>query len=337
MSGIGWQEVTKEEKQKITACFPSHISCINDLVRYENGFVMPRYFAENLEKKIYNFELRDDDIWIVTYPKCGTTWTQELVWMLINDVDIEKGKKPQIVRSPFIEVNCVQDQQMMKSFGIETTDQELSEVLSDSIQFLKKMKGRRVIKSHLPFEFLPPKLLERCKVVYVARNPKDAAVSFYHHNMNVPCQGFIGSFEEFISFYEEGLLTFGSYWNHVQGGWKHRDNKNLKFLWFENMKKDTKAVVDELSEFLQHNLNDVMKSRLCEHVKFENMKKNPYTNPSAVLDMPPEKHFLRRGEVGDWKNYFDKERNEKWNMWIYDNIEGTGMEELEHFKHIQTE
>ena len=88
MSGIGWQEVTKEEKQKITACFPSHISCINDLVRYENGFVMPRYFAENLEKKIYNFELRDDDIWIVSYPKSGTTWTIENVWAMLNIEDL---------------------------------------------------------------------------------------------------------------------------------------------------------------------------------------------------------------------------------------------------------
>ena len=37
----------------------------------------------------------------------------------------------------------------------------------------------RVIKSHLTFEMLPPKLLETCKVVYVCRNPKDTIVSFY--------------------------------------------------------------------------------------------------------------------------------------------------------------
>ena len=65
------------------------------------------------------------------------------------------------------------------------------------------------------------------------------------------------------------------------------------------------------------------------------MKKNPNANPSVIMNLPPEKQFLRKGEIGDWKNYFDKERNEKWEEWIAENIKGTGLEEIDHLNQIK--
>ena len=46
----------------------------------------------------------------------------------------------------------------------------------DSVEFTAKLPSPRVIKSHLPFEFLPPKLLDTCKDIYVGRNPKDTSL-----------------------------------------------------------------------------------------------------------------------------------------------------------------
>ena len=76
-----------------------------DLVRSApGGVLMPRQFT-NMAEAIYNFELRPDDVFVVTYPKCGTTWTQEMVWQILHDMDVEGGRRESIMtRSPYLEM-----------------------------------------------------------------------------------------------------------------------------------------------------------------------------------------------------------------------------------------
>ena len=47
--------------------------------------------------------MKPSDIWVVTQPKCGTTWAIETVWMIMNDVRIESGQSPQMARVPYLE------------------------------------------------------------------------------------------------------------------------------------------------------------------------------------------------------------------------------------------
>jgi len=34
--------------------------------------------------------------------------------------------------------------------------------------------------------------------------------------------------------------------------------------------------------------------------------------------------FIRKGKVGDWKNYFDDEMNKDWDAWIADQLKDSG-------------
>jgi len=313
--------------ERIKALYP--VSALNDLVRYDNGVIMPRNFIP-LAEKLYNFPLREDDIWVVTFPKTGTTWTQEMTWMLVNDVDKEKGIIPLPVRSPFLEMNCVHptDDEVFAKIR-EQVPQFVFDAMKDPMKCAENMTGRRVLKSHMPMEFLPPDLTKKCKVIYVARTPKDTCVSFFHHMVNMPHHGFIGDFGEFAELFKDGLLPWADFWHHILSGWTLRNHPNVKFLWFEDMKKNQKEVIEDLCVFLNHELTPTQVDSLVEHLRFDNIKKNMAVNPTIGLKLDGKDggNFMRKGQVGDWKNFFTSEKTEEWAKWIKEKTEGTGLME----------
>ena len=66
--------------------------------------ILTQKFVDKDLERIKNMEIFEDDVWVVTYPKCGTTWTQEMVWMIGHNLDYETALKiPQDDRFPFLE------------------------------------------------------------------------------------------------------------------------------------------------------------------------------------------------------------------------------------------
>jgi len=144
-----WEELSDEERARIQSGYP--VSLFNDLLRANQHLLMSRTFI-SVAERVYNFPVKEDDIWIVTFPKVGTTWTQEMVWMLVNDVDKEKGAAPLSFRSPFLEFGGMTGGKQL----VEKDDGETPPI--DTIERAMQLQGQRVIKSHLPMEFLPPNL-----------------------------------------------------------------------------------------------------------------------------------------------------------------------------------
>lgn len=58
----------------------------------------------SLAERIKNLKVYEDDVWVVTFPKCGTTWTQEMVWLLNNDLNYNYARTHSLEeRFPFLE------------------------------------------------------------------------------------------------------------------------------------------------------------------------------------------------------------------------------------------
>ena len=80
----------------------------------------------------------------------------------------------------------------------------------------------------------------------------------------------------------------------------------MLFLKFEDLKADLKNQVKIIAEFLGFTLSEEEAEQIAEESSFQSMK----AKPEKGLDLYGELFFkkgnshLRKGVIGDWKNYF---------------------------------
>ncbi|KAK3730622.1 hypothetical protein QZH41_008015 [Actinostola sp. cb2023] len=168
---------------------------------------------------------------------------------------------------------------------------------------------------------------------YVIRNPKDVAVSYYYHYKRYASYEFgAGLWDEFFEMFIDGGVQFGSWFDHVLGWWAHRDDPNILFLKYEDMKKDLPCAVQQIAEFLGKDLSVEMIQRITEQTNFSAMSGDQERfdhgddeetrKKSRILEIK----FVRKGEVGDWRNYFTKEQNRRFDVLYEKKMAGSGLE-----------
>ncbi|XP_036402417.1 cytosolic sulfotransferase 3-like [Megalops cyprinoides] len=256
------------------------------------GISLTHFFTDNWEN-VKNFKARPDDILIATYPKAGTTWLSEIVDQLYFG-GIEGRTIPLYERVPFLEL-CGAGFRP----GTEAADNLPS--------------SPRLIKTHLPVQLVPKSFWEQnCRVLYVARNPKDTIVSFYHFDRMNQIQPEAGPWDDYIHKFNSGKLVFGSWYDHVQGWWDRGESyPRMLYLFYEDMKVDLMGEISRICSFLGLSPSEKELQRVTGLTKFEVMKENSMADYSSigVLDQSISP-FMRKGTVGDWKNHFTVAQNQ---------------------------
>ncbi|XP_030604831.1 sulfotransferase 2B1-like [Archocentrus centrarchus] len=271
-------------------------------LRY-HGLLLPREnnSYESL-KFAQEFKFEDDDILVVTYPKSGTIWMQEILPLVLNGGDLTVIHTiPNWERVPLIQT---------KRFAL----------------FVNKLASPRMLGTHFPYNLMPPSFYtSKAKVIYIMRNPKDIMVSsYYFHQM----AGFLedpGTFDEFMDKFLEGEVMFGKWTDHVKSWRSSELADRIMYITYEEMVQDLPASLRRISDFLGRNLTEEVIQKIAENCSFKTMKTNNMSNfslmPKVYMDSD-KSPFLRKGTVGDWKNHFSSEQLARFISVISKELEG---------------
>ena len=248
----------------------------------------PMFDVRAFEAVIDGFRAKDEDVFVATYVKAGTTWVQQILHGLLRGGE-SGGRYGESV--PWLEA-CASSPEVIGP----------REAPGWTMEEISSAPGPRYFKTHAKVEDLP-RGDARPRVICVARNPKDTVVSLYHHARNKPEFGFSGDFETFLRIFLSDLAENGSWFDHVLG-WHQECRRHPEthlFLKYEDLHDDTAAVVQQLAAFLGLPINEEILSGTLRVASLEDMKQN------ASIGM----NHLRKGGYGGWRGVFTDAMNER--------------------------
>ncbi|XP_036889531.1 sulfotransferase 1 family member D1-like, partial [Sturnira hondurensis] len=146
----------------------------------------------------------------------------------------------------------------------------------------------------------------QARMVYVAQNANDVAVSYYYFYQVAKLHPEPGTWEKFLHKFMTGKgeilslnVSFGSWYDHVKGWWEKSKDYPILYLLYEDMKEDPKREIQKQLKFLEKDLPEETVNKILYHSPFDVMKQNPCANyttvPSVEMDHTISP-FMRKGE-----------------------------------------
>ncbi|QSQ22259.1 sulfotransferase domain-containing protein [Pyxidicoccus parkwayensis] len=235
-------------------------------VVYNQGNRMREMLRFRLE-----FRPRPDDIYIATYPKSGTTWTQMLLVQLLSKGDAEFDHILQ--KSPYLE-ECIKNQRFA---------------------YLERLPSPRILKTHLPYGALRP--AKDSRILFITRDAKDTFVSCYHHFELA--RRWRSPFDRFISEMVRGRGFFMSWYQYMREWMPHRSDSNVLWVRYEDMRKDLEGQARRIAAFLGIPVPEERMAAILEKCSFEYMRQHDHKFDfrTAIYEESPGT-FIRQGGKG---------------------------------------
>lgn len=229
-----------------------------------------------------NLTVFEDDTFLVSYPRSGNTWTRFLIANLMHPDD----------PATFLNI-----------------DSRIPYIYEYPDRVLRGLPKPRILKSH---EYFDPRYK---KVIYIVRDPRDVAVSDYHHTIKyhqLP-EGY--PLDEFIPRFIEGEFEAwmkGPAWNNHVLSWlcTHEDGSSFMVLRYEDMKEDPMRELARLRDFLGISAPPERLTRVLELSSARRMRaleKEQARKWTETKRSRQDKPFIRNAVSGGWKSTLSRE------------------------------
>nr|XP_043609629.1 flavonol sulfotransferase-like [Erigeron canadensis] len=266
---------------------------------------MRRISVETVMALQETFKAHPSDVYLATLPKSGTTWLKALVFAIVN-------------RNRYKNNNSFSAHPLLHSSPHDCLPFIETEVFKNTPTYNVDSDSPRLFATHIPYTSLPKSIIDcGCNIIYLCRNPKDVLVSMFHFANKLRDESSCSpmTFNDTFELFSKGVMPTGPYWDHVKGYYKVslEHPKNVLFLTYEALRKDTANNVKRLAEFLGFPFTEEEEAEdevqkvigLCS---FEHLRE---VNKSGDLrEGIPNDAFFREGKVGDWTNHFTNEMSQ---------------------------
>ena len=254
-------------------------------------------------KRWDGFNFRDNDIVVATWAKSGTTWTQQIVAQLIFG-GVEMPGALDI--APWVDMVVVPFDEMIAG--------------------LEAQEHRRFFKTHLPADALD--ISSKAKYIFIARDGKDVAWSFYNHLVNMtpefydqinsapgrvgpPAEPPTGDVREYFHDWldNEGGHPMAPYWRTIRSWWDVGHLPNVLMVHFNNLKADMEGEIRRIAAFLDIDIDEAAWPNIVEHCTFDYMKENADSLSETFKDAFEGglKTFVYKGTNGRWRDVLSAE------------------------------
>jgi hypothetical protein len=293
--------------------------------------------------------LLDNDIFICSYPKSGTTWLQHIILTLVlldnHESNIRRFPEKQLVSIQSIPSANSSASPMYQHVSDYAPFFEIdahwdTNEVGNNVHWIRNnhaQLGRRIYNTHLRFDMLPTQKSTQCnatatassKFIYIVRSPLDTCVSFYAHLSNQVEGGYKKTIDEFFVERMNGKIAYGSWDDHLLSYMVAfsnstnrtvtlNDGRQFLLILYEEMIENLSNVVALLVEFLELDipLNVHQQYDLLQHFSFEYMRQHiDHFQPKSVT-WSNQFTFLRGGRTGDGNKTLTATQQEEYDRYL---------------------